>query len=98
MEGAGYNVVDIGVRQTAEEFIEALEEHDADILGMSAMLTTTMPYMKIVIDEMIHRGIRNKIHHLCRWSTVEYGVRGILRSRCLLRGCQCRCRNGKFSN
>ena len=60
MEGAGYNVVDIGVRQTADEFIEALEEHDADILGMSAMLTTTMPYMKIVVDEMIHRGIRNE--------------------------------------
>ncbi len=59
MEGAGYKVVDIGVRQSAGEFIDALEEHDADILGMSAMLTTTMPYMKIVIDEMIERGIRD---------------------------------------
>lgn len=59
MEGAGYKVIDIGVRQSAEEFIDALEEHDANILGMSAMLTTTMPYMKVVIDEMIERGIRN---------------------------------------
>jgi MtaA/CmuA family methyltransferase len=59
MEGAGYKVVDIGVRITAEEFIDALEEHEAEILGMSAMLTTTMPYMKIVIDEMVRRGIRD---------------------------------------
>ena len=59
MEGAGYEVIDIGVRKSAEEFIDALEEHEVDILGMSAMLTTTMPYMKIVIDEMIQRGIRN---------------------------------------
>lgn len=58
MEGAGYRVVDIGVRQTADEFIDALEEHGAEILGMSAMLTTTMPYMKVVVDEMNRRGIR----------------------------------------
>ncbi len=59
MEGSGYMVIDIGVRKSAEEFIDALEEHEVEILGMSAMLTTTMPYMKIVIDEMIQRGIRN---------------------------------------
>ena len=59
MEGAGYKVVDIGVRQTAEEFIDAIEEHEADILGMSAMLTTTMPYMKVVVDEMVRRKIRD---------------------------------------
>ena len=59
MEGAGYNVVDVGVRKSADEFIDALAEHDADILGMSAMLTTTMPYMKIVVDEMTRRGIRD---------------------------------------
>ena len=59
MEGAGYKVIDIGVRNSADEFIDALEEHEADILGMSAMLTTTMPYMKLVVDEMNERGIRN---------------------------------------
>ncbi len=58
MEGAGYKVIDIGVRNSAEEFIDALEEYEAEILGMSAMLTTTMPYMKLVTDEMIERGIR----------------------------------------
>jgi len=59
LEGAGYNVIDIGVRKSAEDFIDALEENEADILGMSAMLTTTMPYMKLVIDEMVLRGIRD---------------------------------------
>ena len=59
MEGAGYEVIDIGVRKSADEFIDALEEHEADILGMSAMLTTTMAYMKLVTDEMIERGIRD---------------------------------------
>ncbi len=58
MEGAGYKIINIGVRNTVEDFFAALEENKADILGMSAMLTTTMPYMKIVIDAMIEKGIR----------------------------------------
>lgn len=58
MEGAGYKIVNIGVRNTVEDFFAAMEENKADILGMSAMLTTTMPYMKIVIDAMIEKGIR----------------------------------------
>ena len=59
MEGAGYVVVDIGVRNSADDYINAMEEHKPDIVGMSAMLTTTMPYMKVVIDEMVERGIRD---------------------------------------
>ena len=59
MEGAGYTVVDIGVRNSADDYIDAMEEHKPDIVGMSAMLTTTMPYMKVVIDEMTARGIRD---------------------------------------
>ncbi len=51
-EGAGFTVVDLGVDQSAEQFIAALREHDAGILGMSALLTTTMPYMKVVIDAL----------------------------------------------
>jgi methylmalonyl-CoA mutase cobalamin-binding domain/chain len=58
MEGAGYKIINIGVRNTVEDFFAAMEENKADILGMSAMLTTTMPYMKIVIDAMIEKGIR----------------------------------------
>ena len=59
MEGAGYTVVDIGVRNSADDYIDAMEEHKPDVVGMSAMLTTTMPYMKVVIDEMVARGIRD---------------------------------------
>jgi 5-methyltetrahydrofolate--homocysteine methyltransferase len=58
-EGAGFEVIDIGINKPVEEFLEALEEHKPDILGMSALLTTTMPYMKVVIDEMVERGVRN---------------------------------------
>lgn len=59
-EGAGIEVINLGINTDADKFITALEEHDADILGMSALLTTTMPYMKVVIDELKTRGIRNK--------------------------------------
>ncbi|WP_070988032.1 corrinoid protein [Halofilum ochraceum] len=58
-EGAGFEVIDIGINKPVEEFIDALDQHKPDILGMSALLTTTMPYMKVVIDEMTERGIRN---------------------------------------
>ena len=55
MEGAGFDVVDLGINNPVETYLEALEEHKPDILGMSALLTTTMPYMKIVIDlSLIH--------------------------------------------
>ncbi|MEM8794770.1 MAG: B12-binding domain-containing protein [Pseudomonadota bacterium] len=59
MEGAGFDVHDLGINTDADEYITALEEHKPDILGMSALLTTTMPYMKVVIDEMKERGIRD---------------------------------------
>jgi methanogenic corrinoid protein MtbC1 len=60
LEGAGFEVVDIGINNDAGAYLEALEEHQPDILGMSALLTTTMPYMKVVIDEMVERGIRDR--------------------------------------
>lgn len=58
-EGAGIEVINLGINTEADQFIEALQEHDADILGMSALLTTTMPYMKVVIDELKSRGLRD---------------------------------------
>jgi 5-methyltetrahydrofolate--homocysteine methyltransferase len=58
LEGAGFEVHDLGINTDAEKFIAALEEHKPDILGMSALLTTTMPYMKVVIEELKKRGIR----------------------------------------
>jgi len=59
MEGAGFEVIDIGINNPVENYLEALEKHKPDILGMSALLTTTMPYMKVVIDAMVEKGIRD---------------------------------------
>ena len=59
MEGAGFEVVDIGINNPVENYLEAAEREEADILGMSALLTTTMPYMKVVIDTMVEKGIRD---------------------------------------
>ncbi len=58
MEGAGFEVIDLGINNPVENYLEALEEHQPEILGMSALLTTTMPYMKVVIDALIERGTR----------------------------------------
>ncbi|UZD92000.1 corrinoid protein [Cognatishimia activa] len=58
MEGAGFEVVDLGINNPVENYLEALENEKPDILGMSALLTTTMPYMKVVIDELVAKGIR----------------------------------------
>lgn len=58
MEGAGFEVVDLGINNPVENYLEALEQESPDILGMSALLTTTMPYMKVVIDTMVEQGIR----------------------------------------
>jgi 5-methyltetrahydrofolate--homocysteine methyltransferase len=60
MEGAGFEVIDLGINTHADTYIAALREHEPDILGMSALLTTTMPYMKVVIDSMKAQGLREK--------------------------------------
>ena len=59
MEGAGFEVINIGINNPVEKYLAALEEHQPDIIGMSALLTTTMPYMKVVIDKMKEMGIRD---------------------------------------
>ncbi|NMG29433.1 corrinoid protein [Aromatoleum evansii] len=59
MEGAGFEVIDIGINIPVETYIEELEKHKPDILGMSALLTTTMPYMKVVIDTLKEKGLRD---------------------------------------
>jgi len=59
MEGAGFEVIDLGINNPVENYLEALEKHKPEILGMSALLTTTMPYMKVVIDTMIEKGVRD---------------------------------------
>jgi len=59
MEGAGFDVIDLGINNPVENYLEALEEHKPDILGMSALLTTTMPYMKVVIETLKEQSIRD---------------------------------------
>jgi methylmalonyl-CoA mutase cobalamin-binding domain/chain len=59
LEGAGFDVINLGINTDVDEFLAALSEHQPDILGMSALLTTTMPYMKVVIDTLIEQGLRD---------------------------------------
>ena len=59
LEGAGFEVIDLGINNPVENYLAALEEHQPDILGMSALLTTTMPYMKVVIDTLKEKGLRD---------------------------------------
>lgn len=61
LEGCGFEVVNIGIDVPAETFVEAVRENNADILCMSALLTTTMTYMKDVIDALKDAGIRDKV-------------------------------------
>ena len=60
LEGAGFEVINLGINNPVEKYLAALEEHQPDILGMSALLTTTMPYMKVVIDTLKQKGLRDK--------------------------------------
>ncbi len=59
MEGAGFEIVDLGINNDVDKYIDALKAEGADILGMSALLTTTMPYMKVVIDTLVETGARD---------------------------------------
>ena len=86
LEGAGFEVVDIGINNDAQAYLDALERHQPDILGMSALLTTTMPYMKVVIDELERRGLRDRYIVLVGGAPPQRGVRPRSRRRRLLPG------------
>jgi len=60
-EGAGYKVVNLGVDQSAENFIEAVKEHKPNLIGLSALLTTTMPRMGDIINGLKEAGIRDEV-------------------------------------
>lgn len=62
LEGAGFEVINLGINVDAEKFIAAIKEYQPDILGMSALLTTTMPYMKVVVDTLGEEGMRDDIY------------------------------------
>jgi len=59
LEGAGFEVFNLGINTDVDEFLAAIAEHKPDIIGMSALLTTTMPYMKVVIDTLVEKGMRD---------------------------------------
>jgi 5-methyltetrahydrofolate--homocysteine methyltransferase len=61
MEGAGFEVINLGINQSADDFMAAIKDHQPDILGMSALLTTTMPYMGVVIQALEEAGIRDDL-------------------------------------
>ena len=61
LEGAGFEVINLGINVDADQFLAAIRQHDADILGMSALLTTTMPYMKTVITRLAEAGLRQRV-------------------------------------
>ncbi|MXZ49630.1 MAG: cobalamin-binding protein [Rhodobacteraceae bacterium] len=61
LEGAGFEVIDLGINNPVENYLEAMDAEQPDILGMSALLTTTMPYMKVVIDRLKELGLRDDI-------------------------------------
>jgi methylmalonyl-CoA mutase cobalamin-binding domain/chain len=61
LEGAGFEVIDLGINNPVESYLAALDEHKPEILGMSALLTTTMPYMKVVIDTLVQQGRRDDV-------------------------------------
>ena len=61
MEGAGFEVINLGINNDAEKFLAAIREHKPDIVGMSALLTTTMPYMKVVVQALKDEGVRDEL-------------------------------------
>jgi methylmalonyl-CoA mutase cobalamin-binding domain/chain len=61
MEGAGFEVIDLGINNAVEKYLAAIEEHQPDIIGMSALLTTTMPYMKVIVDTLKEKGLRDNL-------------------------------------
>ncbi|HZD58429.1 MAG TPA: cobalamin-dependent protein, partial [Anaerolineales bacterium] len=61
MEGAGFNVINLGINNDVDKFLSAIREHKPDIVGMSALLTTTMPYMKVVVEALKEEGLRNQL-------------------------------------
>ena len=73
-QGAGFEVIDLGTDVPPEKFVETIRAENADLVGMSALLTTTMPSMKVTIDALIQAGLRDKVKVLIGGApvTAEY--------------------------
>ena len=72
-EGCGFRVVDLGVDVDSEKFVQAVKDHNANVVGLSALLTTTMPYMKTVIDELEVAGLRDRVKVMVGGAPVSAG-------------------------
>jgi 5-methyltetrahydrofolate--homocysteine methyltransferase len=73
MEGAGFEIVDLGTDVGADAFVEAVREHKPDMIGMSALLTTTMPSMKATVEALTEAGLRDKVKVLIGGAPVTQG-------------------------
>jgi corrinoid protein of di/trimethylamine methyltransferase len=73
MEGAGFKIIDLGVDVKIEDLIEAVKEEEADILGLSALLTTTMPQMQNVIEVLTTEGLRDKVKVIVGGAPIDQG-------------------------
>jgi corrinoid protein of di/trimethylamine methyltransferase len=61
LEGAGFQVINLGINNDAEKFVNAVKQHNSDLVGLSALLTTTMPYMQVIIKALKDAGLRDKV-------------------------------------
>jgi methylmalonyl-CoA mutase cobalamin-binding domain/chain len=61
LEGAGFEVIDLGINNPVDNYLAAIDKHNPSVMGMSALLTTTMPYMGVVIEELDKRGILKQL-------------------------------------
>jgi 5-methyltetrahydrofolate--homocysteine methyltransferase len=73
LEGAGFEVIDLGTDVTADKFVQAAREHNADVIGMSALLTTTMPSMQATVEALTEAGLRDKVKILVGGAPVTQG-------------------------
>lgn len=76
LEGAGFDVVDLGIDVPPEKFAEEVKNKDAQIVGLSALLTTTMPAMKEVIAALTNGGVRQKVKVMIGGAPCDPGVCG----------------------
>jgi 5-methyltetrahydrofolate--homocysteine methyltransferase len=61
LKGAGFQIIDLGVDVSADEFVSAVQEHQPDVIGMSALLTTTMDSIPITIQSLTEAGVREQV-------------------------------------
>lgn len=80
LEGAGFEVIDLGVNVPPERFVEAIREHQPDAVGMSAFLTTTMPMAKVTIDEIGEAGLRDQVKILVGGAPITQDYADLIRA------------------